>query len=277
MKKSILSYAVILTILFSNAIKAQNSRYSDFNQIGWASFNFGIKVSKKLDVTGDYQLRRDELGLRTQQHQVRAGLLYNINKNASVLVGYSFIETFPFGDDRFPLSPSRLKYPEHRIYEQLIFKDQIGRVELTHRYRLEQRWVAFQPTEYSHVIEERRRSNRFRYLLRIQVPLNGPTLEEKESYFAAYNEIFVSFGSVVKYNMFDQNRSALLFGHKFSKAFRIEAGPYAQIAQLGALRQVSGYSSNKTIMQYNLGYIINAYFNFDLTKKETAVPPTVTK
>lgn len=272
MKKTILSYAIVFSTLLLNTVSAQNSRYSDFNQIGWASFNFGFKLNQKLDLTGDYQFRRDELGLKTQQHQLRAGLLYNINKKASVLVGYSFIETFPFGDERFPLSPSMLKYPEHRVYEQLILKDVIGRVELTHRYRLEQRFAAYQPTAYSHKIEEWRRTNRFRYMLRMQVPLKGNTLEEKEPYIAAYDELFVSFGSMVKYNMFDQNRSAVLFGYKVSKAFRIEAGPYAQIAQLGSLRNVSGYSPNKTIMQYNLGYIINAYFNFDLTKKNPTIP-----
>lgn len=270
--KQIRYILLTLTLSLSAMVSAQNSRYSDFNQIGWASFNFGFKVSHKFDVTGDYQFRRDELGLKTQQHQLRAGLLYNLNKKASVLIGYSFIETFPFGDPNYPLSPSMLKYPEHRIYEQLMFKDQIGRVELTHRYRLEQRWVAFQPTAYSHEIQEWRRTNRFRYLLRFQVPLKGDKLDEKEPYFAGYDELFINFGSMVKYNMFDQNRSALLFGYKFSKTLRIEAGPYAQIAQLGSLRNVPGYSPNKTIMQYNLGYIINAYFNFDLTKPEAPKP-----
>lgn len=272
MNISIKHCLLITTLCIINISHAQNSRYSDFNKIGWASFNFGFKLNSKLDITADYQLRRDELGLKTQQHQWRAGLQYTINKKASVLVGYSFIETFPFGDPRFPLSPSKVNYPEHRIYEQLVLKDQIGKVELTHRYRLEQRFGAYQPIVNSHEIQEWRYTNRFRYLLRFQVPFKGETTDVKEWYFAGYNEIFVSFGHFVRYNMFDQNRSALLLGYKFSKSFRIEAGPYAQIAQLGSLRNVSGYSDNKTIMQYNLGYIINAYINLDLTKKKPEAP-----
>ncbi|MEN9738638.1 MAG: hypothetical protein RLZZ318_672 [Bacteroidota bacterium] len=272
MKNTVKCYALMTILCIVNIAKAQNSRYSDFNHIGWATFNFNIKLNKKIDLLADYQFRRDEFGLKTQQHQWRAGIQKNINKRASILMGYSFIETFPFGDPRFPLSPSRVNYPEHRLYQQLVLKDQIGRVELTHRYRLEQRLVAYQPTEYSHDIKEWRYTNRFRYMLRFQVPFKGETTGEKQWYFAGYDELFVSFGHFVRYNMFDQNRSALLLGYKFNKKYRVEAGPFAQIAQLGALRNVSGYSDNKTIMQYNLGFIINTYINLDWSKKTQEEP-----
>ncbi len=167
----------------------------------------------------------------------------------------------------YPISPSKVNFPEHRTYQQLVVKDQLGAVELTHRYRLEQRWVASQLQEYSHHIDEWRRTNRFRYLLRFQLPFKGTALGEKAWYFAGYNELFVSFGSKVRHNLFDQNRSSLMLGYKFSKRFRIEAGPFSQIVQFGSLRNVPGLAPDKTIVQYNLGYIINAYFNFDLGKK----------
>jgi len=55
-------------------------------------------------------------------------------------------------------------------------------------------------------------------MLHFQVPFKGTTTVEKEWYFAGYSELFVSFVSKVRYNVFEQNRSALLLGYKFSKS-----------------------------------------------------------
>jgi hypothetical protein len=268
MLKSFKYFLIVLNLCLINQNgAAQVARYSDINNIGWVSLNLGIKLNKRFDIAADCQIRRDDFGLKAQQQQYRAGINYNFNKKTSVLVGYSFIETFPYGDMNYPISPSMVSFPEHRIYEQLVIKDQVGIVELTHRYRLEQRWVASQTEAYSHHIDEWRHTNRFRYNLKFQLPLQGKTIDEKEWYFAGYDEIFFSFGSQVRYNLFDQNRSALLLGYKFSKSFRIEAGPFAQIVQFGSLKNVPDHAPNKTIMQYNLGYIVNAYLNLDWSKK----------
>jgi hypothetical protein len=268
MRKSLQYIFSMLILCFVNeTVMAQVARYSDINNIGWVSLNLGMKLSSRFDILADCQIRRDDFGLSAQQMQYRAGLNYNINKKASVLLGYSFIETYPYGDVNYQISPSRVNFPEHRVYQQLVLKDQVGIIELSHRYRLEQRWVASQSVEYSHHIDEWRRTNRFRYNLKFQLPLQGKTIDEKEWFFGGYNEIFINFGSKVRYNLFDQNRSSLLLGYKFSKSFRIEAGPFSQIVQLGSLKNVPGLAPNKTIVQYNLGYLVNAYLNLDFSKK----------
>jgi hypothetical protein len=259
-------YALSL-VLINNVAVAQVARYTDINRIGWLSVNCEMTLSPRWDIALDCQVRRDELGLKSQQYLYRAGLNYRLNQKASVLLGYAFIETYAYGDADYPISASKVNFPENRIYQQLQLKDKIGVVDIIHRYRLEQRWLAIQNKEYSHTIDEWRRTNRFRYLLRFQVPFKGNTTDEKEGYFACYNEIFVSFGSKVKYNLFDQNRSALLFGYKFSNSFKLEAGPFSQILQLGNLQNVPGLSPNKTVMQYNLGYLVSASFNFNPGKK----------
>ncbi len=254
-------------VFFSGNACSQVARYSDINNIGWLVMNFDVRLNDKLDIVSDHQIRRDEWGLKSQQYLHRAGLNYRVNKKVSLLAGYAFIQTFPYGDMNYPVSSSRVNFPENRIFQQLTVKDQVGAMELTHRYRLEQRWVASQIREYSHDINEWKMSNRFRYMLRFQMPFRGVVTETKSWYFAGYNELFLSFGRHVGFNVFDQNRSALLIGYKAGKVFRLEAGPFAQILQLGALRNVPGLAPDKTIVQYNLGYTVNVYFNFDAGKK----------
>ncbi len=262
-------HLLIITLVLNNIISAQITRFSDINNVGWCGNHFVFKLNKKVDLVADYQIRRDNWIKNDLLQQGRAGIQYNFSPKQSATIGYSFIETYPYGDLNYPISPSGYKYPEHRIYEQVVLKDQIGRFELTHRYRHELRWVAKQDAAHMHEILEWRRSNRFRYLLRVQAALQGPTIEPKEFYFVWQNEILINFGSKVKYNVFDQYRSAPMFGYKFSPKFKIEFGAIVQIAQLGAYP--SG-SVGKSVFQYNMGYNINTFFNFDCTKKDKVIP-----
>jgi hypothetical protein len=73
---------------------------------------------------------------------------------------------------------------------------------------------------------------------------------------AVYDEIFIGFGKNVQANVFDQNRLGVLFGYRFNKTFRAEAGYLNQILQFGRL--VDG----KNVFQNNNGVIVNSLFNF---------------
>lgn len=97
-------------------------------------------------------------------------------------------------------------------------------------------------------------------MVRLQVPLRGREIKDKTAYFAVYDEVLVGFGENVNANVFDQNRIGILLGYRFNKTLRIEGGYLNQTLQLG--RQISGLN----VFQNNNGFIINANFNFDLSK-----------
>jgi hypothetical protein len=97
-------------------------------------------------------------------------------------------------------------------------------------------------------------------MIRLQVPLHGREIMDKTAYFAVYDEVLVGFGENVNANIFDQNRIGILLGYRFNKALRIEGGYLNQTLQLG--RQINGLN----VFQNNNGLIINANFNFDLSK-----------
>jgi hypothetical protein len=103
--------------------------------------------------------------------------------------------------------------------------------------------------------------NRFRYMFRFQIPLKGKKMANQTPYVAIYDEILLGFGKNVNENVFDQNRFGMLLGYKFDSTIRIEAGYLNQILQLG--REVN----SQNVFQNNNGLIINANFNFDLSKK----------
>lgn len=131
---------------------------------------------------------------------------------------------------------------------------------MSHRFMLEQRWIGRYTNSALAKPDDFIFLNRLRYMYRMQIAIGKKTITDKTAYAAMYDEIFVGFGKNVNENVFDQNRLAILLGYRFNKKWRIEAGFFNQVLQLG--REVN----NSNVFQYNNGIILNTFFNIDLTK-----------
>ncbi|WP_026706575.1 DUF2490 domain-containing protein [Flavobacterium soli] len=238
-------------------ISAQN-RTKEYNNIGWFAYTGTFRLNDKLGVHTEYQWRRDDYIEHWQQGLLRLGLNYNFLPEVQVRVGYAWAETYPYGET--PLNGMGKDFTEHRIYEMLTLQDRIGRVNLSHRFMLEQRWVG----RYSDAALEKEDEfpflNRARYMLRLQIPLKGTTVQDKTPYVVLYDEVFIGFGKNVGENIFDQNRLGVLFGYRFNKHFQMEGGYLNQVVQLG--REID----NKNAFQYNNGFIVSTIVNLDLRK-----------
>ena len=80
---------------------------------------------------------------------------FHFADNSFASAGYAYI-----GGHQYDSPQSHPEVEEHRIWQQLIVNDFIGRVKFEHRYRIEQRWV------------NKQYLNRFRYRLMLFVPVN---------------------------------------------------------------------------------------------------------
>ena len=167
--------------------------------------------------------------------------------------GYAFADTYKYG--KVPISSNAIRFPEHRSYQMVTVGNPVGILALSHRFMLEQRWVGRSLDPLAIKVDEMVYFNRFRYMFRTDIPLKGPSLDSKEPYLAAYDEIMIGFGKNINQNVFDQNRLGLLAGYKFSNSARIEGGYFNQILQFGRL--VDG----KNLFQHNQGFIIMTYLN----------------
>ena len=256
MKRKLL-FALIL--LFAAKLSfSQNARINHNNTIGWYNYFGTFKLSDKFGLHTEYQWRREDLIKNRQQGLLRVGFNYNLNPRVMFRVGYAWIETFPYGE--FPINGFGKDFTEHRIFEMVQLSHKEGIVDFSHRFMLEQRFVGRYSSASVTREDEFPMLNRFRYMVRLQVPLKGKEIKEKIPYVALYDEIFVGFGKNVSANVFDQNRLGLLFGYRFDKNVRIEAGYLNQILQFG--RQING----QNVFQNNNGIIVNANFNIDLAK-----------
>ena len=257
MKKIVLS--TLLLLVFSSVF-AQSTRIQDNNQIGWLGYFGTFKIAKQFSIHSEYQWRRDNYVNDKQQGLLRVGLNYQANPKIQLRAGYAWIETYPYGD--FPINGLGKDFTEHRIFQMVTLTDKISKVELLHRFMLEQRFVGRYTKPELIVEDDYLFLNRLRYMFRIQMPLKGNEIVNKTPYAAAYNEIFIGFGKNVNENIFDQNRIGLLLGYKFNSNLRIEGGYLNQRVQLG--REID----QRNVFQNNNGFIINTIINIDCTDKK---------
>lgn len=245
MKLMLIPVFLIKTNLF-----AQNDRVNDFNNINWVQTFNTIKLNNNWSLHAEYQWRRTE-GLKNwQQSLLRIGANYKLNDNMAAHIGYGWIETFPYG--KYPIANNGT-FPEHRIYEQISFRQPVNKWTFTHRFRIEQRWLGRVKAGTDREIEGWNFLHRFRYQFRSQYPFY--TRGDKQWYAAFADEIFIGAGKNLGINIFDQNRIFLMLGFKFNKTLSIEGGFFNQILQQG--RRIN----NSTIIQRNNGFVVGTYLN----------------
>lgn len=251
---------IILLMFLTSKLLAQNNRLNTNNSIGWYSYFGTFKLSNKFGLLTEYQWRRNDLITSRQQNLLRVGVNYQLNPRVLFRAGYALAETFPYGE--IPINGLGRDFTEHRIFEMVQLSQKEGKVDISHRFMLEQRFVGRYSSANVTTEDEFPLLNRMRYMVRLQLPLKGNEIKDKTPYLALYDEILIGFGKNVNINVFDQNRIGILLGYRFNKNLRIEGGYLNQTLQFG--RQIGGQS----VFQNNNGIILNTNFNFDLMKKK---------
>jgi len=242
-------WTVLLWVFISQALMAQNDRLDDRNHTNWLQGFTTIRLNKNWSLHGEYQWRREQGFKNWQQSLLRAGVNYKINDQVTAQLGYGWILTYPYGD--YPIA-SAGTFPEHRLYEQISFRQAVSKWVFTHRFRVEQRWLrrrlgVSDPPEYEWYF-----LHRFRYQFRSQYPFWAKG--NRQLYGAAADEILIGAGKNLGVNIFDQNRIFLLLGYKLNKSVSLEAGYFNQTLQQG--RRIN----NQTIMQRNNGLVLASIF-----------------
>ncbi len=251
---------ILLVLFISNSSLSAQNRIQDNNTIAWAGIFTTTKFNDKWSWHAEFQCRRVE-GIKTpQQNLFRTGINYQPNKKFLFRLGYTHAETFPYGE--YTLNSMGKQYSDNRAFEMISIADKVNRIDLTHRFMLEQRFVGKYSSASLTKEDEISYVNRIRYMFRMQMPLQKKVTSNHATYLVMYDEIFIGFGKNVGENVFDQNRIGVLFGYKFNEMLKIEGGYLSQIVQLG--REVD----NKNVFQYNSGVMLNTIWGFDLRKSK---------
>jgi hypothetical protein len=235
MKNKLLTLAFIFS--FAQNLAAQMpASVSNYNNwfTYFAQYKFGPRWAMHLDA----QFRADDQVQRINQSLLRAGAQYFFKPNLNVTLGYAYVNTYTANAFDY--------FTEHRIWEQLIYSQNFGKTNMTHRLRLEQRFVENLASE----LGEYFKGHRLRYFNRTIFPLGKKQPPKAAPYLALQNEVFVNFASDdINKNFFDQNRLLVALGILHQKHTRLEIGYMNQFINPASGENVTNHILHFSVLQ----------------------------
>lgn len=235
-------------------------RVLDHNAIGWFTYNGDHPISPDWAVHTEAQWRRTRLGLSRQQLLLRLGVVYRLSEQVQVSGGYTNFTTYPYGD--YPTADLGQATPEHRAYEDITLGAAYGRLQLTHRFRLEQRWLGQLVETNPKQVESWEYQHRARYQVGGELPLQGPSIDDGELYVNFFDELFIGFGSNVGRNVFNQNRLSGGLGYQLRNNWKLELNYLNQWTQHAEPTP----NTQQSVFEHNNGFLLNVIYNLDFTK-----------
>lgn len=148
--------------------------------------------------------------------------------------------------------------PEYRIWHEYQFAQPLARVMLYHRIRLEHRWSKGFLEESEYIFR-----NRWRYMLRMKIPLNSYKLAPGTFYLAPETELIMQSGKSVIDSPMEDLRMTGTLGYIANAQLTLAAGGMYSFGQ--DLADGSVYKRKFTIR-------LHAYFTPDFRKVKNKLP-----
>lgn len=127
-------FGLMVLFIGNTQIQAQNS---ENDQLGaWYILASNSKLSQRVSVQLQTQLRFFEMLSELQQFKIRTGVTYKAVDGLSLALGYAY-----FRNDFSYLSDDPPAFDEHRIVEDILLNHSVGKVKINHRLRLENRFI----------------------------------------------------------------------------------------------------------------------------------------
>ncbi len=245
--------ATLLLVCLSFSAVAQYVVDDQFNS--WYMYFGNHRITDRWGIHTEYQFRRHGIMEKWQQSLMRVGVDYHVKNDMMITAGYGWIVSYPYGEH-----PIGRTATEHRIWQQLILKQNVWRLYFNHRFRLEQRFIENWQKDDSDefVLEGFNYRNRGRYRFMVSVPLSKKEMTKNTLFLALYDEVFLGFGDGIGLNILDQNRLCAALGWKFSNNLNV---------QLGYLNHFV-IKSDAVTRERNHTLQVSCTYNFDFRKKE---------
>lgn len=186
------NFIVITLILLFIKSNAQQ-----FDSGSWNILNVRYKLNSKWDANAEGQLRSLKFYNHFHYYEYKGWLNYRFHENASASIGAGSYQTYAEGGDF--ITPKN--NDEFRLWPQLIFFENLGKLRIEHRYRSEFRFTS---NGYR---------NRFRFRIGLSFPF-GKMRELFQPFQVGFsNELFFSD----REPYFERNRVAANFNYKPAK------------------------------------------------------------
>lgn len=236
MKKIIIALSLLI---YANCFSQKTVQ----DQRTWFAYLGQYKISQKFGLHVEAQLRYENHFEHNLQNVYRIGGVYFIKPNEHLTLGYGLIHTYNAAADDY--------FAENRLWEQYQINRKWKKNTMTHRLRLEQRWIeqlADNSTAYQ---------NRLRYLNRNLFHIANSKSGNEELYAVLQDEVFLTVGeNKVNSKFMDQNRFLVGLGLNYKNNLRLE---------LGYMNQYVTSSYGNDAMNHTIS--VTLFHNLDFQKR----------
>jgi len=210
--KRINSFTIfILLLLVSGASSFAQQTHTSYGKQWWLRYYSRLEFSEKWHLVTEFDNRRFIQPDRQNTFLVRMQVLYNFSNKVSVGAGGSyFLQTQDSGD------LGTIQVPEIRPHQELNIKQSIGKINILHRYKIEERFIRN--------IADGKPADGYRFNFRFRYQLGIDIVLLKKLKLRVYDEILLNAGKNIHYNFFDQNRIYGGLNYEILKGLTIEAG-----------------------------------------------------
>lgn len=201
-------------ILLASQALSQEKQYSYSNQI-WAQYYNQIKLNERHSIVCDAGFRwKINLSEKTSTLG-RIGLQKKLNGRANLTIGVAWFGFY---------SSDKLNRNEWRGWQEFSYNHFYKRINIQHRFRLEERYFRSVGSTNSSF------NYRSRYRFYTTIPINSNSLIKNTIYFLCGDELFIDFGKDIIYN-FNQNRILTGLGYKVNDKLSFSITYADQIAR----------------------------------------------
>lgn len=178
----------------------------------WYQYLMAGKLTNKSTLTALTQYRSYDFAYDTRLFLVSTYVDYEIVKGVKPAAGFMFLVLRSHPDE----DTDRIRY-EKRPFQQVTLNGDIGRVGISHRFRVEERFLS-NPDELI---------MRFRYLISMNIPFYREG--EKEKFYGIFkNEVRIN---ALRDGAFDSNRITAGVGLRLGRRSAIEGGFVCQLEE----------------------------------------------
>lgn len=216
---------LMVVLFFWLAVQLQvvgqtTGRQVEVKEEAWLQYYNTLKFSPRFSLKTDAGLREELTFDKLKQLLIRAGVYYQLHPQATVGLGAAYFLSDQQGSMR----------PEWRPYQEVLLEgSRLGRLEVSHRFRLEERF--FRNVTREGLPSGTNFNYRARYRVQLQIPLNQKEMTGKTWFVSLFDEVMLNFGDEVVYNVLNNNRLGAGLGYLATEKLRVVPTYVFQIGQ----------------------------------------------
>ena len=202
-------------MLYSIGGFAQTERNVSQQSLLWTRYNNQLELNSKWSINTEFDNRIFLNPMEENLYVIRTQLRNKITDKVEVGAGGAYFSV----NTQVPTTVNGFHIPEYRLQQDVTIKQSLGKVNLSHRYLLEERFIQ----NATSVALESGSSFYLRYRYRIQADYT--IWKDKNQFLKAVvsDEVMINGGNKIIKNTFDQNRiyAAVQYGVSPSVAFEL--------------------------------------------------------